>query len=451
MEPTDHAANTAPKVRPPNAIRGGAASAPSHLGAELPLPPDFLQSLVQLDLETVVESDELAEAGRDWWPLAMVWATEGRVPARAYALVRPRTAEEVAAVYRLCSARRVPVTPIGGRSGVMGASVPVRGGVLLDTTAMAGIVGVDVESGLVTVLPGTFGAAFEEELSQRFGLTVGHWPQSMDLSTIGGWVACRGAGQLSTRYGKIEDLVEGLTVVLPDGSTVTTGGFPKAAVGPDLSQLFTGAEGTLGTIVSITLRARPLPAHFAEGAWTFASFEAGLEVMRRVSRRSATPAVFRLYDEVESARSFSTGPGQNVLIVRDEGEPALVDATMSILAEECANAISEGKAASASVDLVSTWLDHRNDVSALERLIDGGYVVDTMEVSAPWSRLAELYQVTTETISAVPGVLVASAHQSHSYLDGGCLYFTFAAKPELADRDARCRTTTGLASTAAGL
>src|SRR4029077_20152774 len=150
---------------------------------------------------------------------------------RASVIVRPHSADEVAAVLRVCNDARVPVTAAAGRSGVCGASVPVFGGVLLDLTAMAGIVDVDHTSMLVDVKPGTFGDVFEDELRAAHGVTCGHWPQSMALSTVGGWLACRGAGQLSTRYGKIEDIVTGLDVVLADGSLIHTGGLPAAAAG----------------------------------------------------------------------------------------------------------------------------------------------------------------------------------------------------------------------------
>ena len=420
---------------PPITIAGGAAAARSHFGAERPLPPEFLGRLAALDIAVVPDAEGTAEASRDWWPLAMIWATEGQVAARAGVVARPTTAYAVQQVHKLCHEFGVPVTPIGGRSGVLGASVPIYGGVLLDTTQMFGITSVDAESGLVEVLPGTFGDHFEEILQRDHGLTVGHWPQSMTLSTVGGWVACRGAGQLSTRYGKIEDLVAGLSVVLADGSLVHTGGYPRAAMGGDLTQLFIGSEGTLGTIVSVTLRARPAPTYAANSAWAFTSFEAGLETMRRAVRRGATPAVLRLYDAIESDRSYSTGPDKHLLLVRDEGEELLVNASLAILSEEVDRAICDGLCAPADAGLVDSWMGHRNDVSALERLIEGGYVVDTMEVSAPWSRLEAIYQSATAAIAAVPGTIVASAHQSHSYLDGGCLYFTFAGKPESADRD----------------
>ena len=212
---------------------------------------------------------------------------------------------------------------------------------------------------IVDVLPGTFGDVFEDQLRAEHGVTCGHWPQSMALSTVGGWVACRGAGQLSTRYGKIEDIVTGLDVVLADGTEITTGGAPRAAVGPDLTQLFVGSEGTLGVIVGARLRAHPSPAAEGRAAYAFTSFTDALDAMRRIVQRGATPAVLRLYDAIEGDRSYHTGDA-NVLLVLDEGDAHIVDATMRVVAEECATAEP------IDVALVEQWMGHRNDVSALE-------------------------------------------------------------------------------------
>jgi len=377
-------------------------------------------------------SDEISEASRDWWPLAMIWALDRQVTERASLIVRPYSSDQVAAVLRLCNDNGVPVTAAAGRSGVCGASVPVFGGVLVDMTAMAGIVDVDHTSMLVDVKPGTFGDVFEDELRAEHGLTCGHWPQSMALSTVGGWLACRGAGQLSTRYGKIEDIVQGIDVVLADGRSLTTGGAPRSAVGPDLTQLFVGSEGTLGIIVGARLRLHPVPPAEIRAAYAFASFTDGLDAMRRIVQRGATPAVLRLYDAVEADRSYQTGDVQ-VLLAMDEGDAHVVDATRRIVDEECASAQA------IDVGLVERWMEHRNDVSALEALISRGFVVDTMEVAASWRALPIVYERATAAIAGVEHTMVASAHQSHSYIDGACLYFTFAGKPPPADREAYYR------------
>jgi len=407
----------------PIAIAGGAAGARPRLDRRVPVPDPVIDRIRKTGAGVSTDAAVCAEASRDWWPGAMIWATEGEVAGLAGVVVSPTDAEQVSAVLRLCNAARVPVTAAGGRSGVCGASVPVFGGVILDTTALTGVVSVDDESMVLDVAPGTFGDLLEHDLRDR-GLTVGHWPQSVALSTVGGWVACRGAGQLSNRYGKIEDMVVGLDVVLADGTAISTGGAPRAAVGPELTQLFVGSEGTLGVITGIRLRLHPAPAAERHSAYAFADFAAANQACRRIVQRGLPPAVLRVYDPIEADRSYQTGD-RAVLLVMDEGDPVVVDASMAIVEQECTSASG---AEALDPALVGRWLSHRNEVSALEALIGKGYVVDTMEISAPWSRLDDIYVTTTEALRAVPGVMAASAHQSHAYPDGACLYFTFAGK-----------------------
>ena len=418
---------------PPIAFGGDAGGVRDRVdGARVEVSDELRGRLAATGAQVSGAPAEIGEASRDWWPLAMIWALDDQVTARAAAVVRPHSAGEVAAVLRACNETRVPVTAAAGRSGVCGASVPVFGGVLLDLTAIEGIVDVDKTSMLVDVLPGTFGDVFEDELRDRHGVTCGHWPQSMALSTVGGWIACRGAGQLSTRYGKIEDIVTGLDVVLADGTLVTTGGAPRAAVGPDLTQLFVGSEGTLGIVVGARLRLHPLPPAEIRAAFAFASFTAGLDAMRRIVQRGATPAVLRLYDAIEGDRNFKTGDA-NVLLALDEGDAHVVEATRRIVDEECKDA------GALDVALVEQWMGHRNDVSALEALISRGFVVDTMEIAASWRVLPAVYEQATAAILGVEHTMVASAHQSHSYTDGACLYFTFAGKPPEGERESYYR------------
>lgn len=374
-----------------------------------------------------VDADDAScvAAGRDWWPLGIRWATVGEVPCRAGAVARPRDAAQVAAVLALCNEHGTPVTPAAGRSGVCGASVPVFGGIALDLCGLSGITDVDDTSLAVSVLPGCFGDALEDELRARHALTLGHWPQSIAISTVGGWLACRSAGQYSTRYGKVEDMVQSLEVALADGRIIRTGArAPRAATGPDLTSLFVGSEGTLGVITEATLRAHPVAPAERKAAWGFDSMGEGLEACRRILRRGATPAVLRLYDEAESARHFGTEQ-TCVLILLDEGDRALVDAAVGVAVEECARC-----AGPLDESLVDSWLETRNDVSALAPLVSQGIVVDTIEVAASWRALAALYDAATRAVRALDSTLLCSAHQSHSYVDGACLYFTFAGRPE---------------------
>lgn len=406
----------------------GTANRLASAGA-VAVPGEVLEFLSAICETTVVRAD-VAEVSRDWWPLSMHWALAGQVGHVAAASCRPSTTDEVAAVVGLCNAHGIPVTAAGGRSGVCGASIPVFGGVVLDTTGLAGIVSVDAESGIVEVLPGTFGPDMEAELRAEHGLTVGHFPQSFDIATVGGWVACRGAGQYSTRYGKIEDMVVGLEVVLADGSVIRTGGFPAGASGPDLNHLFIGSEGTLGIVTRVWLRAHPLPMAERRAAYSFTTFEDGLDACRRIIRRGATPAVLRLYDAPESKRGQGGDGVECVLLVLDEGDAALVSATMAIVAEEC------GAAKRLGDELVEKWMHHRNDTSALQALTRKGFVVDTLEIAAPWSALSRIFDACRAALLAVPHARTATCHLSHSYLDGACLYFTFAATPPPDDIEA---------------
>jgi len=392
-------------------------------GPRVPVDERLLERLRGVCAEVTADDGARAEAGRDWWPLAIRWATRGTVPARPAVVARPTDAEQVAAVLAACHGARVPVTAMAGRSGVCGSSVPLFGGVSLDLCGLSGVVDIDTTSLLGQVLPGTFGPDLENQLRAQH-TTLGHWPQSMDLSTVGGWVACRGAGQYSTRYGKIEDMVVGLEVALADGTVISTGGTgPRAALGPDLTQLFVGSEGVLGVVTNVQLRLHPLARHEGRRAYSFTSFAAGLEVCRRVVQRGATPAVLRLYDATESARNFDLAD-QCALVVLDEADEALLEATLQIVDAECA--ASGGRIL--EQDIVGRWVAHKNDVSALAPLYRAGVVVDTVEMAARWSTLPMLYDTCVSALAALHGTLAASAHQSHAYVDGACLYFTFAGR-----------------------
>ncbi len=393
--------------------------------ATVEVPAAVLDRLRASGASVVTDDDARAEAGRDWWPLAIGWAAEGAVPQRPAVVVRPTSVAQVAEVLAACNEGGVPVTPAAGRSGVCGGSIPVHGGVALDMTGLEGVVRVDETSLTADVRAGTFGPDLESALGEvGDGYTLGHWPQSMDLSTVGGWLACRGAGQYSTRYGKIEDMVIGLEVVLADGRILRTEGHgPRAATGPNLTQLFVGSEGTLGVITEARLRLHPLPGAQERRAYGFTTFVDGLEACRKILRRGATPAVLRLYDQTESARNFDQ-PDTNVLIVLDEADPAILSATLAIVDDEC------GAADVLTLDreLVERWLGHRNDVSALAPLWRGGIVVDTAEVSGPWAALPGLFAEVIAALTSIEGTLAASAHQSHAYTDGACLYFTFGGR-----------------------
>jgi alkyldihydroxyacetonephosphate synthase len=394
----------------------------SFEAAPPPAPDALLSDLTEAGVDFDVSLATRADHGRDWWPLTIPAVARGHVPRWPGVVVRPTSGDEVSRTLALASRHRVAVTAQGGRSSVVGGAVAPEGAIALDMTGLSRVLDIDTVSGTVSVEAGIFGPDLERAVAER-GWTVGHFPQSFDLATVGGWIACRGAGQYSNRYGKIEDIVRSLSVVLAGGETIELGGdAPRRAVGPDLMQLFVGSEGTLGVITRATLVMHPIPAAEKCAAYGFADFEEGLEACRRIMQRDARPAVLRLYDETESQRAF--GVASCVLIVLDEGDRLLVEATTAIVDEECT------KATELDPILVATWLEHRNDVGALAPLWERGYVVDTVEVAGAWATLSAMRRDVIAALHATEGITVASVHQSHAYLDGACLYFTFAGRPE---------------------
>ena len=405
-------------LEPPNPLVGRPASRSG--GSPAPIDPDVVSEMAATGAEILEGLETRSAHARDWWPLSIGWANQGMVGALPQAVVRPSSTEQVAAVMRIAHRAGIAVAPGGGRSGVCGGLIPEHGGISLDLTGLDKIRSIDTEAQTVWVEAGTRGQTLEAALAEH-ALRLGHYPQSFDLASVGGWLACRGAGQYSTRYGKIEDLVRGLEVVLADGTVITTGGVgPRAATGPDLTQLFVGSEGTLGIITAASLVTRRVPSAELRMAVSFDTFDEGMDACRSILQQGATPAVLRLYDEIESKRNFDRET--NLLIVLDEASAPEIETTAAVLHEVL------GTAALEEISLVDRWLAHRNDVGQLAPLWERHVVVDTIEMAGPWSKLSAARRTVLEALLDVPGTLVASVHQSHSYLDGACLYFTFAGR-----------------------
>jgi len=262
---------------------------------------------LQRELEAIVgpkrvstRAVELDTYARDMWPRLLLAYRDGVPPAhRPHAVVWPEHVREIVAVVRLARELRVPIVPYGGGSGVCGGAVPVRGGITVDTKRMQQLRAVHGEELICDVEAGLSGERFERELARR-GYTFGHFPSSIYCSTVGGWLATRAAGQLSTKYGKVEDRVAGLTVVTGRGEVIETDGPTRALRGPSWTQLIVGSEGTLGIITSARLRVSPAPQLRVFRGFEVDDVAAGVEAIRRVVQRGLRPAVVRLYDELDT-------------------------------------------------------------------------------------------------------------------------------------------------------
>lgn len=247
-----------------------------------------------------MESSDLRVYARDMWPRLLIRQRQGgRIEHLPHAIAWPETQEEVAAIVTMARELRIAVIPYGGGSGVCGGVVPLRGGITIDLKRMDSVRTISREELVTDVEAGANGERFERQLRAK-GYTLGHFPSSIYCSTVGGWLACRAAGQLSTKYGKIEDRVLGLTFVTGRGEIIETDEFARARRGPDWTQLIVGSEGTFGVITSARLRINRAPAITILRGFEFENVEAGLNAIRKVMQRGLRPAVVRLYDEVDT-------------------------------------------------------------------------------------------------------------------------------------------------------
>jgi alkyldihydroxyacetonephosphate synthase len=390
-----------------------------------------------LGADRVAEDAASLQAHRlDYWFLAHLRAHQKRDGAGPACVVTPRSTAEVATAVRTAQQHGVAVVPYGGGSGVLGGSVPPDGALTIDLRAMDQLIALDETALLARAQAGMMGDVYEATISAR-GYTTGHYPQSIARATVGGLVATRSAGQFSTKYGNIEDLLLGLEVVLPSGNVIRLDPFPRSSTGPALQELFLGSEGTLGIITEATLKVFPLPERREVASFAFASMAEGIEAIRRIVRPGWRPAVVRLYDQMESARHFSAqnAPADRcMLLVVCEGPSALASAEMTA----CRDVALGMRATDVGTAPVEHWLGKRNEVPSWDFFLQNGLVVDTIEVAATWDRVGGLYDAVVATLQQVPGILNASAHSSHSYLQGTNLYITFAIRPEdYADAEAR--------------
>src|SRR5262245_29573514 len=240
----------------PSAATSGSVDLAAKLGKALPTLP-----------KSDAPADRICYA-RDLWPRHHLAVSEGRIAEhRPGLIVWPRTTAEVAEVVRFCSAEGVPIAPFGAGSGVCGGVLPNERLVVLDLKRLDRLRWLDPEGPLLEVEAGALGVRLEEELNAK-GFTIGHFPSSILCSTVGGWIAARGAGQCSGRYGKIEDMVASLECVVADGAVLR---LHRRVHGPDLTPLMMGSEGVLGVVTSAVLRLHPVPVARAFGAYSFPS------------------------------------------------------------------------------------------------------------------------------------------------------------------------------------
>lgn len=393
-------------------------------GATSKLLEDLRQAMPTGTVSTAPEVLDRYTADTYWKALAARAA--GSPLGRPDVVAKPRGDEEVAAVVRVANRHQVPVVPWGGGSGTQGASIPTQGGIVIDLTGMDRIVEIDERSLTVTAEAGMNGKRLEAELNQR-GLMLPHYPASAEWATVGGYVAARGSGVLSTRYGKIEDLVISLRVVMPTGEIVDTLPVPRHAVGPDMAPLFIGSEGSLGVITHVRLQLAPLPAARHFEVVSFPSVEGGIEAVRKSLQSGLRPSVVRLYDEVATRITLSPVVGKELpgvcTVICFEGDAAVVAAER----ESMLKLIRAHEGHVLDGGLGEIWWNHRYDFYAPPHAPELPAVWGTIDVVATYARLLHTYHALQEAVAkpyAARGLKLRS-HLSHWYSWGAMIYARF--------------------------
>lgn len=402
--------------------------------------------LPELPVEVLVDPEERIFHARGQGLPDLVRFRSGRLPATPDGICRPVSGDGVKEVLKLCGEAGVNVIPWGGGTSVTGGvnvlpgSAPV---LTLDLSGLSGLNGYDKESGLATFGAGTTGPAVEAALA-GVGMTLGHFPQSWELSTVGGWVVTRSSGQESLGYGRIEDMVAGLELVAPAGR-LTIPVQPASAAGPDLKHLILGSEGRLGIVTEVTLRVRPRPRQMEVEATVLPDFEAGLAAVREMVQAGTPLTMMRLSDAPETQVAMATGLAASRMapLVRAYLRVRGIGASACLLlcgAAGDADAVDGSLAAAGSL-LRSyggvvlgrrpgrTWKHDRFRHPYLrDALLDIGYATDTLETAVPWSRVSETRAAVTRAISeslqSLEQHVAVLCHVSHPYRDGASLYFT---------------------------
>ncbi|MGA8851832.1 MAG: FAD-binding oxidoreductase [Aeromicrobium sp.] len=358
-------------------------------------------------------------------------ARAGDVSDAPDAVVRPASADEVDALLGWAAEHHVAVVPFGGGTSVTGGLVAAREGfaglVSIDLVRMDQLLEVDPVSMTARLQPGMRGPQAEAALAEH-GLRLGHFPQSFEYATIGGFAATRSSGQNSAGFGRFDQMVVGLRLATPAGELVA-GSSPANAAGPDLRQLVLGSEGTFGIITEVTVRVRPAANETAYEAWRFESFTAGRDAMRHLAQNQILPTIIRLSDETETALNLASqsdvgGEGVTgcLMIVGHEG--ASIDGRRELIA----STLTDLGGSSLGEDRGQSWLEGRFHAPYLrDSMLDVGVLVETMETATFWSNADRLYTDVKAALEASLGEgSIVLCHVSHVYETGCSLYFTIA-------------------------
>jgi alkyldihydroxyacetonephosphate synthase len=423
--------------------------------AEVALPPSHLEAKALDSLRAAsgaasFTTDSVDRAvhslGKSYCDLVRI--RRGEITHATDAVIYPETEEQVTTLLNAAAEREVAVIPFGGGTSVLGGVEPLgaKPTVTLDLQRMNRMLRLDPLAATATIEAGVLGPSLEQQLNAK-GFTLGHFPQSFEYSSLGGWIATRSAGQNSTLYGKIEHRVESLRMAFPSG-TIATPAVPAAAAGPDHNQMIAGSEGILGVITQATVRLASLPKRCDYRGYVFPAFEPGVEASRELMQSGLTPAVLRLSDEPETEVTLAMRAPPHGLMAAAEGlyltlrKIRLEGAALMIVGfdgdedqvrsdwRRAHRILRRHEGSSLGHRPGQAWEHSRFAAPYLrDLLLDHAIMVDTLETATTWDRYLPLYRSVRDAMAkAMGGRGLVMAHLSHAYSDGASLYYTFLAR-----------------------
>ena len=400
-----------------------------------PLDIKTLKKIIEIVGEdSVLDSyEDRLKFSRDRLPFTTFHLRAGTVTeALPSAVVKPRTEDELINVLAVANKSNIAVIAYGAGLGVLGGALPVCGEIIINLENFLGLPKIDQENRMVTVSSAFNGGELEKLLNEE-GYTCGHHPQSLHISTVGGWVACRGAGQMSSRYGKIEDMVLGVRALLPEGKVVDIKPVSRRSVGPGILDFLIGSEGTIGILTQVTLKIWKLPEVRLPAVVAFPSLAAGLTAMREIMQADLRPSVARLYDAQESKEKAHKDDDLSVnpimCILEFVGSRKLANTEFELGLEICAR----HGAIKLSNQSYEKWQKVRFESYSAEFIAKGGYV-ETIEITGLWTKIPVLYEEIKSKINELDERIYFGAHWSHIYSEGSCQYMTFRI-PNIGDED----------------
>lgn len=391
------------------------------------------------DIPVLTDEEARRERSLDTYWKAAALAKVGRNQV-ADVVVRPRSAEEVATTLAIAAEEGVPVVPRAGGSGSQGGAIPEADGILLDLSALDAIEDLDEQALTVRAGAGVPGLRLEEWLNER-GYMFPHYPASLHLAQVGGYLAAKGSGVLSTKYGKIEDLVASMRVALPSGELFETVSIPRHAVGPDLNQIFIGSEGTLGVITDATLLLRSQPEHRSFRAVAFPDLATGLNAVRKALQAGWRPAAVRLHDpeatRMNLARVLDVDVSGVMLIMVFDGPRSLVE----LEEREVVSSLVADGGEDQGPDLAALWWENRFKIYYAPFKPELPQVWGTIDLAATFSRILPAWEAVRELMLRDYSRygLVFTGHFSHWYPWGTMVYGRFVLEDPPDDVDEAIR------------